>query len=153
MAVRCFIALGANLGDARAQVLAAASEVAALGIAGSSSLSALYASPPWQADGPDYVNAVMGIDTAMTPPHLLEALQAIEDAGGRVRSYTNAPRTLDLDVLLYGSASISSPKLTVPHPRMWERAFVVLPLHDVAPQLVTEAQLQAVADQPIRQIQ
>ncbi|UFS56279.1 2-amino-4-hydroxy-6-hydroxymethyldihydropteridine diphosphokinase [Comamonadaceae bacterium M7527] len=152
MAVRCFIALGANLGDARAQVLAAASEVAALGLPGTSSLSPLYASPPWQADGPDYVNAVMGMDTTLTPPQLLAALQAIELAGGRVRSYANAPRTLDLDVLLYGSASIGSPQLTVPHPRMWQRAFVVLPLRDVAPHLVSDAQLQAVADQPIRQI-
>lgn len=149
MAVRCFIALGANLGDAHAQVLAAASEVAALGLPGSSSLSALYVSPPWQADGPDYVNAVIGIDTSLTPPHLLEALQAIEAVNGRVRSYTNAPRTLDLDVLLYGNGSVQSPQLTVPHPRMWERAFVVLPLHDVAPHLVSEAQLQAVAGQPI----
>lgn len=151
--MRCFIALGANLGDARAQVLAAASAVAALGVPGTASLSALYASPPWQADGPDYVNAVMGIETTLTPPHLLEALQAVEIAGGRVRSYINAPRTLDLDILLYGSASISSRQLTVPHPRMWERAFVVLPLRDVAPHLVTDAQLQAVANQPIRQTQ
>ena len=153
MAVRCFIALGANLGDARAQVLAAASEVAALGLPHTCTLSPLYASAPWQADGPDYVNAVMGIDTTATPSHFLAALQAIEVAGGRVRSYTNAPRTLDLDVLLYGSASIDSPQLTVPHPRMWQRAFVVLPLRDVAPHLVSDAQLQAVADQPIRQIQ
>jgi len=146
--VTCFIALGANLGDARAQVLQAAKDVAALGT--TSQLSKLYASAPWQADGPDYVNAVMRLDTHLNAPALLVQLQAIEQQAGRVRSYTNAPRTLDLDVLLYGSARIESPLLTVPHPRMWKRAFVVLPLRDVAPELNLIAQLKAVAAQPIR---
>jgi 2-amino-4-hydroxy-6-hydroxymethyldihydropteridine diphosphokinase len=145
--VTCFIALGANLGDARAQVLQAAKDVAVLGT--TSQLSKLYASAPWLADGPDYVNAVMRLDTHLNAPALLVQLQAIEQQAGRVRSYTNAPRTLDLDVLLYGSARIESPLLTVPHPRMWERAFVVLPLRDVAPELNLIAQLKAVAAQPI----
>ena len=152
MAVRCFIALGANLGDARAQVLDAVAEVAALGVPGSHKLSPLYASPAWQADGPDYVNAVMAMDTALTAPDLLTALQSIEAARGRVRSYTNAPRTLDLDLLLFGSAVIASAKLLVPHPRMWERAFVVLPLFDVAPHLVSQAQLADVAGQTISKL-
>ncbi|MFB0915954.1 MAG: 2-amino-4-hydroxy-6-hydroxymethyldihydropteridine diphosphokinase, partial [Burkholderiaceae bacterium] len=85
----------------------------------------------------------------LNAPELLVQLQAIVQQAGRVRSYTNAPRTLDLDVLLYGSARIESPLLTVPHPRMWERAFVVLPLRDVAPELNLIVQLKAVAAQPI----
>jgi 2-amino-4-hydroxy-6-hydroxymethyldihydropteridine diphosphokinase len=146
--VRCFVALGANLGQAQTQVEQAAQSVASLGC--NALLSSLYVSPPWQADGPDYVNAVLRVDTHLAAPDLLQALQAIEQRAGRVRSYTNAPRTLDVDLLLYGHGRIDSPHLTVPHPRMWERAFVVLPLRDVAPELVSQQQLQAVAAQAIR---
>jgi 2-amino-4-hydroxy-6-hydroxymethyldihydropteridine diphosphokinase len=92
---------------------------------------------------------VAALETGLTAPELLSRLQAIEAGAGRERPYRNAPRTLDLDLLLYGSACIDSPSLTVPHPRMMERAFVLVPLADVAPQLVTRAQLDAVAGQRI----
>jgi 2-amino-4-hydroxy-6-hydroxymethyldihydropteridine diphosphokinase len=83
---------------------------------------------------------------------LLAHLQEIELANGRERPYRNAPRTLDLDVLLFGSAHISSPSLQVPHPRMTQRAFVLLPLSEIAPGSVTAAQLAVVADQQISRI-
>ena len=89
------------------------------------------------------------ISTTLTAPALLAELQGLEQAAGRVRPYPNAPRTLDLDLLLYGSGSIQSANLTVPHPRMAARGFVLLPLQEIAPQLVTQAQLAAVRDQGV----
>ena len=80
---------------------------------------------------------------------MLEALQALESDAGRQRSYRNAPRTLDLDVLLYGNTQIKTATLEVPHPRMWERAFVLRPLAELAPTKVTMAQLQGVAEQSV----
>lgn len=151
--VRAYIALGANLGDARAALLAALQAIAALPHTQLISQSALYRSAPVQAQGPDFLNAVVGVDTTLHAPELLLKLQQIETAAGRVRPYPNAPRTLDLDLLLYGSARISSPTLTVPHPRMWERAFVLRPLADVAPELVTAAQLAALAHQRIDRLE
>ena len=102
------------------------------------------------AGGPDYVNAVVQIQTRLTAPDLLSALQASELRAGRERSYRNAPRTLDLDLLLYGDARIASPRLEVPHPRMQERAFVLLPLAEIAPHLVPQDQLDAVAYQRVQ---
>ena len=87
--------------------------------------------------------------TRLTAPALLSALQAQENQAGRERPYRNAPRTLDLDVLLYGSARMAGPVLTVPHPRMTERAFVLMPLAEIAPDLVSATQLAAVSDQGI----
>ncbi len=92
------------------------------------------------------------ITTTLTAPALLAALQATEQAAGRERPYRNAPRTLDLDVLLYGIARISSPALTIPHPRLYERAFVLVPLAEIAPALVTAQQLDGVAGQAIRRL-
>ena len=89
---------------------------------------------------------------ASTAPVLLQELQAIETQAGRQRPYRNAPRTLDLDILLYGSARIDSEKLVLPHPRMLQRAFVLVPLAEIAPELVTPAQLAAVADQRIERL-
>jgi 2-amino-4-hydroxy-6-hydroxymethyldihydropteridine diphosphokinase len=111
--------------------------------------SRFYRSAPVDAGGPDYLNAVAELTTALTAPDLLRALQALENAAGRQRPYRNAPRTLDLDLLLYGDARIDSAELTVPHPRMWERAFVLVPLTELAPQCVPEAALAAVAAQAI----
>ncbi len=147
--VTAFVALGANLGDA-AQTLRDA--LAALHQAPCVCVlrqSRLYRSAPVDASGPDYINAVAEIRTVLTAPALLHTLQALENAAGRERPYRNAPRTLDLDVLLYGSASMQSPTLTLPHPRMGERAFVLLPLAEIAPQLVSAAQRQEVAQQAI----
>jgi 2-amino-4-hydroxy-6-hydroxymethyldihydropteridine diphosphokinase len=114
--------------------------------------SSLYRSAPVDATGPDYINAVACISTTLTAPALLRALQTIEDTAGRERPYRNAPRTLDLDLLLYGSAHIASPDLTVPHPRMGERAFVLVPLSQVAPELVDTEALQAVAGQGVERL-
>jgi len=114
--------------------------------------SALYRSAPVQAKGPDFINAVVGVKTQLNAMELLAALQQIEAAAGRQRPYPNAPRTLDLDLLLYGQARISSATLTVPHPRMAERAFVLHPLAEIAPQHVTAAQLAAVAQQRIERL-
>ena len=112
-------------------------------------VSSLYGSAPVDATGPDYLNAIAEISTALSPLALLDALQQIELAAGRERPYRNAPRTLDLDILLWGDERIASPTLTVPHPRLHERAFVLLPLAELAPERVTSAQLQAVQAQAI----
>lgn len=149
MPVMACVALGANLGDARAAVLHAFDTLAAWPGVAQLQRSRLYRSAPLLASGPDFVNAVARIETSLSAPELLQALQAIEHAAGRERPYANAPRTLDLDLLLYGHARIDSPRLTVPHPRMWARAFVLRPLADVAPEWVSAAQLQAVQDQTI----
>jgi 2-amino-4-hydroxy-6-hydroxymethyldihydropteridine diphosphokinase len=147
--VTAFVGLGANLGDAR-QALASA--LRALGGIPDTELvrsSRMYLSAPVDAGGPDYLNAVAQVRTRLTAPALLRALQSIEQAAGRERPYRNAPRTLDLDLLLYGDARIASPSLTIPHPRMGERAFVLLPLAELAPERVSNADLQAVAGQRI----
>jgi 2-amino-4-hydroxy-6-hydroxymethyldihydropteridine diphosphokinase len=148
-AVTAYVALGANLGDPVAAVRSAAAALAGLPGTRVTAVSPLYRTAPVTSSGPDYVNAVAALETGLTAPELLSRLQAIEAGAGRERPYRNAPRTLDLDLLLYGSACIDSPSLTVPHPRMMERAFVLVPLADVAPQLVTRAQLDAVAGQRI----
>lgn len=128
-----YVGIGANLGDARANVDDA---VARLGLLPESRLlrtSPYYRSAPIDASGDDYVNAVAAIDTRLPPDALLLALHAIEADHGRERPYRNAPRTLDLDLLLYGDSVIATDTLTVPHPRMLERAFVLRPLLDIAP--------------------
>ncbi|HMM85683.1 2-amino-4-hydroxy-6-hydroxymethyldihydropteridine diphosphokinase [Azohydromonas sp.] len=130
---RAAIGLGANLGDARATLLAAADAIARLpGVAGLR-LSPTYRSAPQDADGPDYANAVAVVETTLPASQLLGQLHAVEQAHGRERPYRNAPRRLDLDLLLYGRAVIDEPGLQVPHPRMHRRAFVLAPLVDVWP--------------------
>ncbi|WP_343594185.1 2-amino-4-hydroxy-6-hydroxymethyldihydropteridine diphosphokinase [Paracidovorax wautersii] len=141
--------LGANLGDPRAALRDALAAIAALPGTQLLRVSALYRSAPVDAGGPDYWNAVAQIATTLEPLALLQALQRIEDAAGRERPYRNAPRTLDLDVLLFAERRIDTPVLTVPHPRMYERAFVLLPLADVASEQVPSGALQAVAGQRI----
>jgi 2-amino-4-hydroxy-6-hydroxymethyldihydropteridine diphosphokinase len=133
--VRVFIGLGANLGDATATLNAAVAALAALPLTTLTARSKTYRSAPVDAHGPDYLNAVAELDTALLPAALLRELQRIEQAHGRERAYRNAPRTLDLDLLLYGDQVIATPELTVPHPRMHERAFVLLPLQELAPDL------------------
>jgi len=150
--VRAYIALGANLGNARAAVLAAMQSIAALPQTEVVARSALYRSAPVQAQGPDFINAVVGVDTRLNALELLAGLQQIELEAGRQRPYKNAPRTLDLDLLLYGQAHITSATLTVPHPRMGERAFVLQPLAEIAPQHVTAAQRAAVVQQRIERL-
>lgn len=147
--VTAFVGLGANLGDARgalADALAALARVPDTRVVRS---SRIYRSAPVDAQGPDFLNAVAQVETRLAAPELLAQLQAIENAAGRERPYRNAPRTLDLDLLLFGAARIASPALTVPHPRMRERAFVLLPLRELAPRLVEAGDLAAVAQQRI----
>jgi len=146
---RAYVGLGANLGDARAAVRQAIEAIAALPGVLLIQQSALVGSAPVDAGGDDYVNAVVALETTLSPHALLAALQAIEQAAGRARPYRNAPRTLDLDLLLYGERVLQDAQLVVPHPRMYERAFVLRPLAEIAPGLVSAAQLQAVAAQAV----
>jgi 2-amino-4-hydroxy-6-hydroxymethyldihydropteridine diphosphokinase len=150
--VIAYIALGANLGDARAAVHVAMDAIAALPGVKLIAASSLYSTVPIESTGPDYINAVVKISSTLPAYPLLILLQKIEHAAQRERPYRNAPRTLDLDLLLYGSAQIDSDVLTVPHPRMWERAFVLTPLQEIAPELVSAADLQRVAYQRIEKI-
>jgi len=131
---RAYIGLGANLGDPRRQIragLAALDLIPTTHLAGQSSF---YRSAPLgYAEQPDFVNAVAQIQTELVPRALLDALLAIERGLGRRRSHANAPRTLDLDLLLYDSMVIDEPGLRVPHSRMHTRAFVLAPLAQIAP--------------------
>ena len=145
--VSAWVALGANLGDARHAVLDALQSLSRLPQTRLIARSRLYRTAPHEAHGPDFVNAVASLETSLTAPQLLQALLALEAGAGRARPYPNAPRTLDLDLLLYGQARIQSPKLTVPHPRMWDRAFVLYPLAEVAPDRVSPDARARVQDQ------
>lgn len=132
-----FIALGSNLGDAQGQVLGAFAALDALPQTRLLARSSLYLTPPWGVlDQPAFINAVAQIDTALTPHELLDALLNVERGAGRVRDGERwGPRTLDLDVLHMDGVVLSDGRLTLPHPRMAERAFVLLPLNDLAPAL------------------
>lgn len=147
--VRVYVGLGANMGDRGEALLQALYAMAALPQTQLVAVSSLYSSAPVDATGPDYLNAVAALATAQAPEAFLQALQGLELAAGRERPYRNAPRTLDLDIVLWGREHLSSPTLTVPHPRMTERAFVLRPLAELDAALVSAAQLVAVADQRI----
>jgi 2-amino-4-hydroxy-6-hydroxymethyldihydropteridine diphosphokinase len=134
-ATRAYIGLGANLGDRRAALDAAFRALAVLPQTTLRAASSLYRSAPIESSGADYLNAVVGLDTRLAPDALLAELLRIERAHGRERPYRNAPRTLDLDLLLYGARRIETLTLTVPHPRLHERAFVLVPLAQIAPHL------------------
>lgn len=150
-ATTVWIGLGANLGERSRTLRSALAAIAALPGTRVRRVSSLYRSAPVDAGGPDYLNAVAEIATTLAPQALLEFLQAIELSAGRERPYRNAPRTLDLDILLWGdpAVTIATATLTVPHPRMAARAFVLLPLAEVAPERVPQSMLQAVAAQRI----
>jgi 2-amino-4-hydroxy-6-hydroxymethyldihydropteridine diphosphokinase len=147
--VTAYVALGANLGDARQTVLDSLTALAQLPDTQCTGRSRLYRTAPHEAQGPDFINAVARLQTRLSALDLLSALQNLENQAGRQRPYLNAPRTLDLDVLLYGQARIDSPRLTVPHPRMWGRAFVLYPLADLAPELVRPEHWESIAGQAI----
>ncbi len=132
----CYVGVGSNLGDARGNVERAIRRLRQLAGARNAAASGLFASAPIDAGGDDYVNAVVRFETCLPAAELLGELQAIEHEFGRERPYRNAPRTLDLDLLLYGSSRISGDTLTVPHPRMAQRAFVLLPLLQLDPAVV-----------------
>jgi 2-amino-4-hydroxy-6-hydroxymethyldihydropteridine diphosphokinase len=141
MATVAFVGLGSNLAHPRRQLARALAAIARLPRTRIVALSPNYASAPVPKDAaqPDYVNAVVALRTSLSPRPLLRRLQAIERRQGRRRASgmpRNAPRTLDLDLLLFGRRVVHLPQLTVPHPRMHERAFVLTPLLEIAPAAV-----------------
>ena len=146
------IALGANLGDAAQTVRQALTDLASLPQTRLLRASSLYRTAPWEASGPDFINAVAWVDTDLAPLLLLQALHALELAAGRERPYRNAPRTLDLDLLFYEDVQLDTPELTLPHPRWQARAFVLHPLAEICPERVTPEMLQAVSDQAIEKL-
>jgi 2-amino-4-hydroxy-6-hydroxymethyldihydropteridine diphosphokinase len=139
---RAYISLGSNLQDPLMQVKSAITELAQIPDSHLVSISSLYRSAPLAGEGvpdeqPDYINAVAALDTDLSPLQLLQALQAIEQRHGRQRSGARwAPRTLDLDLLLYGQEIINSEPLTIPHPGLVDRNFVLYPLLEIAPELI-----------------
>lgn len=133
--MRAYIGIGANLGDAQDTVRQAIARLDRIPATQLQLASSLYSSAPIDSSGDDYVNAVAAVTTSLSASDLLLALQDIEQAFGRERPYRNAPRTLDLDLLLYADQQIATEQLSVPHPRMTERAFVLLPLLEIAPEI------------------
>ncbi|MDJ0739658.1 MAG: 2-amino-4-hydroxy-6-hydroxymethyldihydropteridine diphosphokinase [Gammaproteobacteria bacterium] len=132
--VDAFVGLGSNLDDPARQVRAAFAELDTIDATRLVAASPLYRSAPvGPADQPEYVNAVAWLHTGLEPDPLLDALQSIETRHGRVRGQHWGPRTLDLDLLLYADRRIDTRRLVVPHPQMHQRAFVLVPLHDIAP--------------------
>ena len=129
-----YVGIGANLDDPRTQVLVSFRELDELPHTRLVKRSSLYRSAPvGYAPQPDFINAVAQLETGLPAERLLAELQAIEARHGRRRSFPNAPRTLDLDLLLFGESPMSAPGLTIPHPRMHERAFVLAPLVEISP--------------------
>lgn len=134
--VDAFIGLGGNLGDAVETVRAAIHALGELPDTQRIAASSLYRTAPvGYLDQPDFINAVVWLRTALPAHVLLQAIQSLELAAGRERSFQDAPRTLDLDVLLYGQQQMDTPDLSVPHPRMHQRGFVLIPLAEIAPNL------------------
>jgi len=152
MTTQAFVAIGANLGDARETVERAIADLASLPKTRVTARSSLYRTAPVDATGPDFINAVVELETALDPHALLAELHRLEAVAGRERPYRNAPRTLDLDLLRHGDAVMETDTLTLPHPRMNQRAFVLLPLAEIAPDQVTSAQIARVADQRIERL-
>ena len=146
-----YVGIGSNLDDPRAQVLNAFSELDRLPHTRVVKKSSLYRTAPiGHADQPDFINAVAQLETGLPAERLLAELQEVEARHGRKRSFPNAPRTLDLDVLLFGDLTLDSPTLKIPHPRMRERAFVLKPLLEISPQLSFD--LAACANQQVERL-
>lgn len=155
--VTAYIALGANLGNAAQTVLDAIQAINDLPETQVTKQSSLYKtaameSLPGAPKSPDYINAVVEVSCRQPSYLLLAQLQIIEQNAGRIRPYLNAPRTLDLDILLYGDVHIQTETLTIPHPRMWQRAFVLVPLAEIAPQRVSAELLEGVKGQGIERV-
>jgi 2-amino-4-hydroxy-6-hydroxymethyldihydropteridine diphosphokinase len=151
-----YVALGANLGDPAATIRAAFAALANLDGSRLLKTSSLYRTAPvGYADQPEFVNAAALLETELAPETLLDALLELEQRFGRIRAERNGPRTLDLDILLYNTLEIDLPRLTLPHPRLHLRAFVLQPLAEIAPLLALPgrgsiaAWLPAVANQSI----
>lgn len=157
---KAYVALGANLGNPQKALQAALEDLRQTAGVGVTAVSSFYRTAPVESSGPDYVNAVAEVATTLEASELLHVLQRIENAHGRVRpvGVVNAPRTLDLDLLLFGKDTVATPELTVPHPRMHMRAFVLVPLLEIAPDAVIPGlgaardYVAATADQAIQKI-
>ncbi|MFC5430070.1 2-amino-4-hydroxy-6-hydroxymethyldihydropteridine diphosphokinase [Paraburkholderia denitrificans] len=153
-----WLGIGANLGDARQTLKDAVVCLAQQHTLAVLAKSSIYRTAPIDADGDDYLNCVVKLDTSLGAPELLALCQRIEHHFGRERPFRNAPRTLDIDILLFGDAVIDTADLTVPHPRMTARAFVLVPAVEIEPDLVipghgpASALLPAVADQRIEKL-
>ena len=150
--VNVYAGLGANLGHAHQSIDSAILALGQLPETSPVGRSSFYKSAPFQADGPDYINAVVHLQTRLNAIDLLRAFQRLEDLAGRERPYRNAPRTLDIDLLLFGDGEIQSPELQVPHPRMRERAFVLLPLKELAPGWVKTDELLKLQSQVVKRL-
>jgi 2-amino-4-hydroxy-6-hydroxymethyldihydropteridine diphosphokinase len=155
--MRAYIGLGANLGDPASQVRGAIARLAELRDSRLIAASSLYHTAPiGYLEQPDFVNAVVAVETALPAATLLGELRRIEASYRRERAFANAPRTLDLDLLLYGEDTIATPELEVPHPRMHERAFVLAPLAEISPEVripgrgLVAVLLAALSDQGVR---
>jgi len=131
-----YIGLGANLGDPKQAILTAVDRIRNIPGVLACELAHLFGSDPIDATGPSFINTVAKIETTLAPLNLLDTLLAIEQEHGRARPYQNAPRTLDLDLLWYDGLQIHTPRLTLPHPRAHQRSFVLVPLSELAPDLV-----------------
>ena len=157
---KAYVALGANLGNPQEALQAALEDLRQTAGVGVTAVSSFYRTAPVESSGPDYVNAVAEVATTLAASELLHVLQRIENAHGRVRpvGVVNAPRTVDLDLLLLGKDTVATPELTVPHPRMHLRAFVLVPLLEIAPDAVIPGlgaardYVAATADQAIQKI-
>lgn len=156
---QAFVALGANLDDPAAQVRTAIEALGRLPQTRLLAASSLYRTAPIGLAGqPDFINAVVRLETALSPAELLDALFAIEADFGRVRAEKNGPRTLDLDLLIYDEIECDTPRLHLPHPRLHLRAFVTVPLAEIAPDCripgrgCVAAWLPAVASQSIARL-
>ncbi len=154
-----YVGLGANIGEPRRQLAEAIAELRRLPDTQFVLASGLYKSAPvGYAEQPDFLNAVVRLETRLAPMDLLDRLQEIENRHGRERPFPDAPRTLDLDLLLYGDEAVATPRLTVPHPRMHQRAFVLKPLLELDPAVSipgkgpARALLDACGNQPAERI-
>lgn len=138
--VQVWIALGGNLGDVPALMQHALRMLDARPDCAVTAVSPLYSTPPWGiTEQPDFINACAGLETTMAPPSLLSVLKDLEAQAGRTQTVRNGPRPLDIDILLYGQERYHDEALTIPHPRMLERAFVLVPLADIAADVVVES--------------
>lgn len=134
--ISAYIALGSNLDNPQARVCQAFKQLNEIKNSRVVAQSSLYITKPWgMTDQPDFINAVVKLETSLAASALLAELLALEQMHGRVRREKNGPRTLDCDILLYGNLTIKTPELTIPHPEMHRRAFVLVPLAEIEPTL------------------
>jgi 2-amino-4-hydroxy-6-hydroxymethyldihydropteridine diphosphokinase len=143
--VPVFLALGTNLGEREANLAQARKEISS--VSSIQKVSSIYETPPWGViDQPAFLNQVLAAETSLSPVELLAAVKEIESKMGRVPSVRYGPRLIDIDILLYGNTVLNTPTLTRPHPRMAERAFVLVPLLEIAPDLVSPVSGERLAD-------